>query len=144
MRLLEEILVLQLRVEPVIEHLDGPVQRDVLGDYKVSHTSTDNTPPENSSVSRHRGLPTVAARGASWSRRRRRNHLRRRGRSCTVPPCRRPRATGATATVANAGSEAVTMSLHTGVASQAWCSLRESTRPPGPARGSAVTQRAVQ
>src|SRR6476469_11187182 len=85
MRLLEEILALQLRVEPVIEHLDGPVQRDVLGDYKVSHTSTDNTPPVKSSVSRHRGLPTAAARGASWSRRRRRNHLRCRGRS---PRCR--------------------------------------------------------
>src|SRR6476646_8664015 len=75
MRLLEEILVLQLRVEPVVEHLDGPVQRDVLGDYKVSHMSTDITAPVNSSVSRHRGLLTAAATGASWSRRRRRSHL---------------------------------------------------------------------
>src|SRR6185295_10887777 len=95
MRLLEEILVLQLRVEPVVEHLDGPVQRDVLGDYKVSHMSTDITAPVNSSVSRHRGLLTAAATGASWSQRRRRSHLRRRGRSsrraCSADPCPRSR-----------------------------------------------------
>jgi len=36
-RFFEQIVVLQLRVEPVVEHLDRPVQRDVLGNDKLSH-----------------------------------------------------------------------------------------------------------
>lgn len=50
MRLREQIVVLTLRVKPVVEHLDRPVQRDVLGDHEFSHMSTDITVAADSSV----------------------------------------------------------------------------------------------
>ena len=46
----QELVVLHQWVEPVVEHLDRPVQRDVLGDHKFSHTCTDIRPVPNSSL----------------------------------------------------------------------------------------------
>ena len=40
-RFRDQILVRDLRVEPIAEHLDGTVHGDVLGDHKLSHVYVD-------------------------------------------------------------------------------------------------------
>ena len=105
MRLLEQILVLQLGVEP------------------SSSISTDPSGVMFRLIASFRIHVLTHAAGELIGR-------RRRG------PTRH-------ADTGSASTEAVTEPSH-GVASQAWHSLRESTRPPSPARWSFATRRPVR